>query len=108
LSVCVYTGKDTKLDSPLITADTNETAATVLKLAELLLKQGLTVWLDNFYDSSSPDKTQKIIHKTDCVGTLKLTQKNIPIKVKNTKLKNLFLSQKGVRKTVTMISAYQS
>jgi hypothetical protein len=31
-SFLVYTGKDTKLDSPLITADTSKTSAIVLKL----------------------------------------------------------------------------
>jgi hypothetical protein len=29
----------------------------------------------------------KIIHKTDYVGTLNSNQKNVPVKVKNTKLK---------------------
>jgi hypothetical protein len=42
-SFLVYTGKDTKLDSPLITSDTSRTTAIVLKLAEPLLKQGQTV-----------------------------------------------------------------
>jgi hypothetical protein len=37
LALCVYTGKDTKLDSLFIRADTNETTATVLKLTEPLL-----------------------------------------------------------------------
>jgi hypothetical protein len=83
----VYTVKDTKLASPLITADTNKTTAIVLKLTEPLLKQGWTVWMDNFYNSPSLAKTLKIIHKTDCAGTLKLNRKNVPIKVKNSKLK---------------------
>jgi len=47
----VHAGKDTELDSPLITADTNKTTATVLKLVEPLLKQGQTVWMDNSYNS---------------------------------------------------------
>jgi hypothetical protein len=36
----VCTGKDTKLDSPMITGDINKTTATVLILVEPLLKQG--------------------------------------------------------------------
>jgi hypothetical protein len=39
-----------KLYSPLIIVDTNKTEAIVLKLIEPLLKQGQTVWLDNFYN----------------------------------------------------------
>jgi hypothetical protein len=80
----IYTGKDTKLDSLLITADISKTTAIILKLVEYLLKQGQTVWIDTFYNFSSLAKTLKIIHRANCVGTLKLTQKNVPIKVKNT------------------------
>jgi hypothetical protein len=76
-----------KLDSPLITADTNKTSAIVLKLVEPLLKQGWTVWMDNFYNSPSQAKTLKMTYKTDCVGTLQLNRKDLPLKVKNTKLK---------------------
>jgi hypothetical protein len=78
---------DTKLASTLIRADTNKTTAIVIKLAEPLLKQGQTVWMDKFYNSPSLTKTLKIIYKTNCVGALKLRGKNVPIKVKNTKLK---------------------
>jgi hypothetical protein len=85
--IYVYTGKDTKLDSPLITADTSKTTAIVLKLVEPLLKQGQTVWMDNFYNSPSLARTLKTTHNTDCVGTLKLNRKDVPPKVKNTKLK---------------------
>jgi hypothetical protein len=62
---CIYTGNNTKLDSPLITADTNTTAA-ILKLVEPLLKQCRTVWMDNFCNSPSLTRMLKIIHKTDC------------------------------------------
>jgi hypothetical protein len=44
-SFLVYTGKDTKLDSPMIIADTSKTTAIVLKLVEPLMKQGRTVWM---------------------------------------------------------------
>jgi hypothetical protein len=62
----VYTGKNTELDSPVITADTNKPTAIVLKSVEPLLKQGRTMWMDNFYNSPSLARTPKITHKTDC------------------------------------------
>jgi hypothetical protein len=71
----------------LITADTNKTTAIVLKLLEPLLKQGRTVWMDSFYNLPSLARTLEITHNTDCVGTLKLSRKDVPPKVKNTKLK---------------------
>jgi hypothetical protein len=88
-SFLVYAGKDTELNSPLITADTNKTTATVLKLVEPPLKQGLIVWMDNFYKSPCLAKILKTIHKTDCVGTLELNRKNVPKKLKDTKLKKI-------------------
>jgi hypothetical protein len=68
----------------LITADSNKPTAIVLNLVEPLLKQGRTVWMDNFYYSPSLAKTLKITNKTDCVGTLNLNRNNVPPKVKNT------------------------
>jgi hypothetical protein len=57
-SFLVYTGKETKLDPPpLITADNSKTSAIVLKLVEPLLKQGRTVWMDNFYYSPALART---------------------------------------------------
>jgi hypothetical protein len=50
------------------------------------MKQGWSVWMDNFYNSPSLARTP-ITHKTDCVGTLNLNRKNVPPNVKNTKLK---------------------
>jgi hypothetical protein len=115
-SFLVYTSKDTKLDSPLITADTNKTTAIVLKLVEPLLSQGQTVWMDNFYNSPSLAKTLKITHKTDCVGTLRLDRQNAPIQVKNTKLKKggitaqhsgpASVTKWSDKKIVTVISTY--
>ncbi|PNF32813.1 hypothetical protein B7P43_G04498 [Cryptotermes secundus] len=84
-SFIIYTGKDTEFDSPLITADTKKTSAIVLKLVEPLLNEGL--WMNNFYNSPTLARLLKITHKIDCVGTLKLNRKNVPPKVKNTKLK---------------------
>jgi hypothetical protein len=48
----------------MITGDINKTTATVLILVEPLLKQGWTVWTDNFYNSPSLAKMLKIIFKT--------------------------------------------
>jgi hypothetical protein len=67
-SFLVYVGKDAKLDSTLITADSNKTTAIVLK-------QGWRVWMDNFYNSSGIAKTPKTVHKTGCVSILKLKMK---------------------------------
>jgi hypothetical protein len=114
----VHTGKDTKLDSPLITAYTSKTTAIVLKLVEPLLKQGRPVWMDSFYDSPSLARMLKITHNADCVGTLKLNRKHVPPKVKNTKLKKMrnrstafwtgFCHKMVRRRIVTMISTYHS
>jgi hypothetical protein len=86
-SFLVYAGKDTELDSPLITADTNKITAIVLKLVEPLLKQGRTVWMGNFYISPCLATILKTVHESHCIGTLKLNQKNVPKKVKDTKRK---------------------
>jgi hypothetical protein len=117
-SFIIYRGKDTKLDSPLITADTNKTTAIVLRLVEPLLKHGRTVWMDNFYNSPSLARTLKITHNTDCVGTLKLNCKDVPPKVMNTKFKKgkIVAQHSGPvsvtkwcdKKIVTMISTYHS
>jgi hypothetical protein len=117
-SFLVYTGKDTKIDSPLITADTNKTTAIVLKLVEPLLKQGRTLWMDNFYNSPSLARMLKIKHNTDCVGTLRLDRKDVPPTVKNKKLKKgeIIAQHSGPvsvtkwydKRIVTMISTYHS
>jgi hypothetical protein len=67
----VYASKDTKLDSTLSIADTNKTAATVLKLGEPLLNLGQTLWMDNCCTSPCLAKTLKTVHKMDCVDTQK-------------------------------------
>jgi hypothetical protein len=85
-SFLVCAGKDTKFDPPLISADTNKTRATVLKLVQHLLKQGQTVWMDNLYNSSCLAKTIKTVHKTGCLNRLILNKKNVPRKC-NIKLK---------------------
>jgi hypothetical protein len=117
-SFLVYTGKDTDIDSPLITADTSKTSAIVLKLVEPLVNQGRTVWMDNFYNCPYLARLLKSKHKTDCAGTVKLTRKNMPPKVKNTKLKKgeivaqhcgpVTVTKWCDKRIVTMISTYHS
>jgi hypothetical protein len=86
-SVLIYTGKDTTIESSHITPDMNKTTAIVMKLMKPLLKEGRTVWRNNFYSPPTLAKILKTTHKTNCVGTLKMNRKNVPTKVKNTKLK---------------------
>ncbi|PNF24933.1 hypothetical protein B7P43_G09365 [Cryptotermes secundus] len=108
-SFILYTGKDTVLDSSLITADTNKTSAIDLKLVEPLLNQGQTLWMDNFYNSPTLARLLKITHKTDCVGTLKLNRKKL-------KKGEIVAQHSGLvsitkwfdKKIVTMISTYHS
>jgi hypothetical protein len=57
-SVIIYTGKDTRIKSSLITANINKDTAIVMKLTEPLLKQGQTVWMDNYYNS--PDLARSL------------------------------------------------
>jgi transposase len=85
-SFIVYTEKDMVIQSPPMSSDVNETIAIVLKLAEPLFHKGCIVWMDNFYSSLDLSKFLRS-QKTECAGTLKLTGKNIPSKVKEQKLK---------------------
>ena len=57
----------------------------MLSLVEPLLKKGRTLWMDNFYNS--PALAQRLKLKTDCVGTLCLSRKYVPQRVKEKKLK---------------------
>jgi len=69
-----------------ISGDTNKTAAIVLSLAEPLLKKGRMLWMDNFYNSPVLVQRLKSL-KTDCVGTLHPSRKDVPQRVKEKKLK---------------------
>jgi len=93
---------------------THKTAAIVLSLVEPLLKKGRTLWMDNFYNSPAVAQRLKTL-KTDCVGTLRLSRKDIPQKVKEKKLKKELVAQHSGpvsvlkwkdKKEVTMISTY--
>jgi len=46
-----YTGKNTVLQSSLITPDTPKTAGVVLELLEPLFGREHTLWIDNFFNS---------------------------------------------------------
>jgi len=65
-----------------ISGDTNKkTAAIVLSFVESLLKKGRTLWMDNIYNSPALAQRLKTL-KTDCVGTLRLSMKDVPQRVK--------------------------
>ena len=82
----IRTGKNTVLQSSLITPDTPKTAAVVLELLEPMFGCGHALWIDNFFSSPELARKLKIEHSTDCVGKLKLNRKNVPKEVKDKKL----------------------
>ena len=51
-----------------------------------LVGNGFTLWMDNYYKSPDLALHLKSKHSTDCVGTMKLTKKNISKEVKDRKL----------------------
>ena len=53
----------------------------MLSLVEPLLEKGRTLWMDNFYNSPALAQRLKIL-KTDCVGTLHLSRKDVPQRVR--------------------------
>jgi len=85
-SFIIPIGKDTVFQTAFISGDTNKTATIVLSLVEPLLKKGHTLWMDNFYNLPALGQRLKSL-KTDCVGTLCLSRKDIPQRVKEKKLK---------------------
>jgi hypothetical protein len=72
----------------------NKTTAIVTKLTEPLLKQGQTVWMDNYYNSPELASSLKTIYQTDYVRTLKSNRKNVPKKVRYTKLEKKGMTAK--------------
>jgi len=69
-----------------ISGNTNKTAAIVLSLVEPLLNKGCALWMDNFYNSPSLAQRLRTL-KTDCVGTLCLSRKDVPQRLEEKKLK---------------------
>jgi hypothetical protein len=83
-SFIVYIGKETVLESLLILKDTLRTAGIVLKVSELLLCKGYTLWLSNSYTSPYLVRFLKSCN-TDCVETMKINRKNVHKKVEERK-----------------------
>jgi hypothetical protein len=114
-SFLVYTGKGMELANQFVSAETNKTAAIVVKLTENLLGRGHTVWMDIFYNSPELAWFLKS-KKTDCVGTLCDNRKKVPLLVKNMKLNkgehrgqhsgDVAVLAYQDKEQVTMISAY--
>jgi len=114
-SFIVYTGKDTILESPLISRDTPKGTAIVLKLTEPLLHKGYTLWMDNYYNSPPLAKFLKSCN-TDCVGTIRINRKGMPKKLQESKLQKgeavaqhsgpICVLRWRDKKDVTMISTY--
>ena len=114
-SFIIYTGKDTVFQTAFISGDTNKTAAIVLSLAEPLLEKGRTLWMDNFYNSPALAQRLKTL-KTDCVGTLHLSRKDVPQRIKEKKLQKgelvaqhsgpVFVLKWKDKKEATMISTH--
>ena len=82
----IYIGKDTVIQTAFISDDIIKTAAIVLSLVQPLLEKGRTFWMDNFHNSPALAQRLKTL-KTDCVGTLRLSRKDVPQRVKGKKLK---------------------
>jgi len=113
----VHTGKNTVLQSSLITPDTPKTAAVVLELLEPLFGRGHMLWIDNFFNSPELARKLKIEHSTDCVGTLKLNRKNIPKEVKDKLEKGKIITRHSCpvtvlkwrdKRNVTIVSTYHN
>jgi hypothetical protein len=67
-----------ELANQFVTAETNKTAAIVVKLTESLLGRGHTVWIHNFYNSPVLARFLEV-QKTNCVGTLRDNRKKSPL-----------------------------
>nr|CAH7735314.1 unnamed protein product [Callosobruchus chinensis] len=79
----VYTGASTNYGPKY--NDEPVASRIVLSLADSLLNKGHCLFLDNFY--SSPDLAQKLAgQRTDCVGTMRINRKGIPVEIKTKKL----------------------
>ena len=61
-SFIVYTGKETILNTLLISKDMPESTAIVLKFSAHQLHKGYTLWMDNYYKSPAVAKFLKLCH----------------------------------------------
>jgi len=83
----LYMKEKIVLESSWITPETPKTAVVVMKLPDILLGRGHTLWMVNFYNSPELARQLNFEHSTVSVGTLKLTRKNAPKEVNDKKLK---------------------
>lgn len=86
----VYTGQDPQI------ANLDKPGSVVVELCEELLDQGRMIIADNWY-TSLPLAQYLLQRKTDLCGTLRKNRKNLPLLVKNKKLKRgeLIAAQKN-------------
>ena len=75
-SFAVYTGKETILDSPIISKNVPNATAILLQLSEHLFHKDYTLWLDNYYNSEAMVKFLKSCNR-DFVGTVKANRKAV-------------------------------
>jgi hypothetical protein len=68
-------------------ADMNRTTSIIMRIIELLLKEGWIVWMDSYYNLLELARNLKIACQKDCVMTLKLNRRSVPEEAKDTKLK---------------------
>ena len=62
------------------------TSKIVFSLIDPLLEKGYCLYTDNFY--TSPTLADKLVDcETDTIGTVPVTRKDVPLKIKDTKLK---------------------
>ena len=80
----VYAGSDTSYMEKYM--DLPVTSRIVLSLMDPLLGKGYCLYTDNFY--TSPTLADKLVDcETDTVGTVRVTRKDVPAKIKEAKLK---------------------
>ena len=72
----VYTGKNSVLESSLITPEILKSAISVLKILELQLGHGHKLWMEKFYKSPELATQLKIEHSTDYVGSLTFEERH--------------------------------
>jgi len=74
---------DNEIDD-IAVADANSSCST--GTFRTLFGRGITLWIENFFNSPQLARKLKIENSTDCVGTLKLNRKNVHKEVKDKKL----------------------
>lgn len=94
-NMSVYIGKDSD-------GETSATEQVVMKLAQSLLNEGRTLYVDNFY-TGIPLAFKLLDKKTHLVGTLRSNRKYIPQAVKLSKLKKGQLIAKETSEGVTVL-----